>query len=169
MPEPTNDAAPTHDDGPRIGRELDAGLPERIVHADNRIRLLAFAVFVAATAAGLLAMRWITARIAALERLVPVDSEQALRGTVALLWWLTGLAAGMALVVALIVLQKSRAIRRANRYPVPGARVLRDTVVRTGADARRVAAWGDALAIGLALGALGLLVTVHLTIRALTR
>jgi len=88
---------------------------------------------------------------------------------VQLLWTLTGLAAGMALVVALILAQKSRAIRRANQYPVPGARVLRDTVVRTDAEARRVAAWGDALAIGLVLGAIGVLVIVHLTIRALTR
>jgi hypothetical protein len=29
-----------------------------------------------------------------------------------------------------------------------------------------VAAWGDALAIGLVLGAIGVLVIVHLTIRA---
>jgi hypothetical protein len=131
--------------------------------------MLALGVFVAATVLGLVAMRWITERIAALERLVPVDSERALEGTIELLWWLTGLAAGMALVVALIVAQKSRAIRRADRYPVPGARVLRDTVVRTGAEARRIAAWGDALAIGLVLGSIGLLVTVHLTIKALTQ
>jgi hypothetical protein len=142
---------------------------ESIVRADNRVRMLALGVFVAATVLGLVAMRWITERIAALERLVPVDSERALEGTIELLWWLTGLAAGMALVVALIVAQKSRAIRRADRYPVPGARVLRDTVVRTGAEARRIAAWGDALAIGLVLGSIGLLVTVHLTIKALTQ
>jgi hypothetical protein len=142
---------------------------ESIVRADNRVRLLAIGVFVGATVFGIVAMRWIAARIAALEQLVPVDSDRALRGTIELLWWLTGLAAGMALVVALIVAQKSRAIRRAGRYPVPGARVLRDTVVRTGADARRVASWGDVLAIGLVLAAIGVLATVHLTIKALTR
>jgi hypothetical protein len=165
MPEPVND------DAPEAGREPTATdeLAGTVVRADKRMRLVAFVVFVAATVLGLLGMRWITARIAALEKLVPVDSRQALEGTVALLWWLTGLAAGMALIVAVIVLQKSRAIRRANCYPVPGARMLRDTVVRTGADARRIASWGDALAIGLVLGALALILTVHLTIDALTR
>ena len=139
------------------------------MQADRQLQLLALGVFIAATVFGLVAMRWMTQRIAELERLVPTDSRRALAGTVHLLWTLTGLAAGMALVVALIVAQKSRAIRRANRYPVPGARVLRDTVVRTDGEARRVAAWGDALAIGLVLGAIGVLVIVHLTIRALTR
>jgi hypothetical protein len=165
MPGPTNDDAPESErDAPTVE---NSAAP--IVRADNRVRLLAFGVFVAATLFGLGAMRWITARIAALEQLVPVDSDRALRGTIELLWWLTGLAAGMALVVALIVAQKSRAIRRAGRYPLPGARVLRDTVVRTGPDARRVAAWGDVLAIGLVLAAIGVLLTVHLTIKALTR
>src|SRR5262245_51923329 len=106
-----------HDEAPETGDEPPApGEPqERIVPADNRMRLLALGVFVAATATGLLGMRWITERIAALERLVPVDAQQALKGTIALLWWLTGLAAAMALIVAMIVVQKSRAIRRANR------------------------------------------------------
>jgi hypothetical protein len=164
MPGPTNDGASERSRGPTVDDPSGS-----IARADNRMRLLAFGVFVAATVLGLVTMRWITERIEALERLVPVDSERALRGTIELLWWLTGLAAGMALVVALIVAQKSRAIRRADRYPLPGARVLRDTRVRTGADARRIAAWGDALAIGLVLGAIGVLLTVHLTIKALVR
>jgi hypothetical protein len=165
MPEPTNDDV---DGSVRKPPTVDEA-SEPIVRADNRMRMLALGVFVAATLFGIVAMRWITQRIGALERLVPIDSKRALEGTVELLWWLTGLAAGMALLVALIVAQKSRAIRRADRYPVPGTRVLRDTVVRTGADARRVAAWGDMLAIGLVLGAIGVIVTVHLTIKALTR
>lgn len=161
MSNPANDDAPT---GPYTPPA--AG---RVVRADKQMRMLALGVFAAATVVGLVAIRWMTQRIADLEQLIPTDSRRALAGTVQLLWTLTGLAAGMALVVALILAQKSRAIRRANQYPVPGARVLRDTVVRTDADARRVAAWGDALAIGLVLGAIGVLVTVHLTIRTLTR
>jgi len=160
---------PTNDTPGRLHERPAVPSGEQVLRADKRMRLLALGVFAGATVFGLVAMRWMTQRIADLERLVPTDSRRALAGTVHLLWTLTGLAAGAALLVALILAQKSRAIRRANRYPVPGARVLRDTVVRTDADARRVAAWGDAFAIGLVLGALGLLVTVHLTIKALIR
>jgi HAMP domain-containing protein len=39
-------------------------------------------VFIAATVFGLVAMRWMTQRIAELERLVPTDSRRALAGTV---------------------------------------------------------------------------------------
>jgi hypothetical protein len=140
-----------------------------IVRADPMARAIALGVFAVATLAGFLLMRVTAARIAELERLVIVDLERAREETIQLLWVLTGVGSGLALIAAAALASKSRAIRRADRYPLPGARVLRDTVVRTGSDARRVARLGYTFAVGLALGAIGLLVTVRLTVEALSR
>jgi hypothetical protein len=138
-----------------------------LVRADRGARTIALAVFAVATVAGFLLMRWITRTIADLERLMAVDIDLAREGTVRLLWSLTFLGAGLAVIAAIAIALRSRAILRADRYPVPGARPLRDTLVRTGVDARRIAAFGYAAAGGLLLGAVGLLVTVKLTIEAL--
>jgi hypothetical protein len=142
---------------------------QAIVRADPTARAIALGVFALATLAGFLLMRVTATRIAELEQLVVVDLERARDETVALLWSLTGVGSGLAVVTAVVLTLKSHAIRRADRYPLPGARVLRDTVVRTGADARRVANLGYMIALGLALGAFGLLVTVRLTVAALGR
>jgi hypothetical protein len=138
-----------------------------VVRADRSARTIALAVFAVATIAGMVLMRWMTRRIADLEGLMAVDMELAREGTVRLLWSLTGLGTGLAVVAAIVLALRSHAILRAGRYPVPGARPLRDTRVRTGVDARRIAALGYAAAGGLLLGAVGLLVTVKLTIEAL--
>ena len=145
------------------------GDDQPIVRADPMARAIAVGVFAVATLAGFLLMRVTAARIAELERLVIVDLERAREETIQLLWVLTGVGCGLALIAAAALAFKSRAIRRAGRYPLPGARVLRDTVLRTGSDASRVAHLGYTIALGLALGAIGLLVTVRLTIEALSR
>jgi hypothetical protein len=63
----------------------------------------------------------------------------------------------------------SVAIRRTGRYPVAGAWLLRDTPVRTGARARRVAVFARAVAVMIALTGVAVLVSAWRVSRLLAQ
>jgi hypothetical protein len=87
------------------------------------------------------------------------NPRAAVRQLGLLLWATAGLAAAMAITMAAMLARLAVRVRRAERYPVPGALVLRDTPLRTGAEARRFATASLVLAGLLAVAAVAVLVT----------
>jgi hypothetical protein len=122
-----------------------------------RKRALWVAALVVACGAALLA--WLSAETARIEQLSVTSPEQAIQQATTLFLGVTWAAACVTLLAAIVILRISLEIRRSGRYPAPGARLLRDTVVRTGMQAERIARAGLLAAVLLAAAAPLLVVT----------
>ena len=128
-------------------------MPDEIIPADKKHRRLVLGWAVVVTLGGLVA-------IVLIHRLVRVPpdptpqqlsilSDRALR-LVTIIAWLSGASfVGM----GLWFLRLGYRINRSGRYPPPGTKVIKDTPVRTGPKAQRLARL--ALATGLVLGGVG--------------
>lgn len=145
---------------PRIARTAYSGAMTgspstgtEIARADPRRRRLVGVVLASASivaVAFLVAMhRWMASRASAL----PTDQLVVeLRSWIAILLTAIGLCL---LLLAAHAARSARRIAEQRRWPLAGARVLRDTPVRHGADALRLARWLNAAALVLTLLAIG--------------
>jgi hypothetical protein len=132
-----------------------------IQRADPAMRRLALIVVIATGALGLVLIVWLQSTldaISALYRTDPTEATRTMRAVTRLL------GAGIAVVcfaTAIWLAWQSFGIRRAERFPLPGARVVRDTPILTGAAARRQSR--IALVFSLALLVGGVVVPILLT------
>ena len=120
------------------GNNWGMSQPE-IIPADTRLRARAIVLAVALTVVGIIAMVLLKVQLRGIEELaeddLPAAFEKALRLTTAIAW-----IAGLSFVgMGLWLWRLGRRINRADRFPPPGAKVIKDTPVRTGPAARRVA------------------------------
>lgn len=116
---------------------------------------------------GVALLLWLAAELGRIEKLSATDPDAAARRAATLLLGVTWACAGTALTAALLIFRISREIRRSGRYPPPGARLVRDTMVRTGAQAERIARVGILVAVLLAAAAPVLIVVGHRLLAAL--
>jgi len=122
-----------------------------IIPADPKARRVALALVLAGLVAGGTAVLWLNRyqddllRLARKDRPVAVAKALRLANAVALAGGAGLVAAGVWFAVL------GRRICSAGRFPPPGMRVVRDTPVRTGAAARRLAALATAAAVLLIL------------------
>ncbi len=129
---------------------MSENAPPEVIHADKNQRKLALLAVVIILAGGAACLWWLDRRLDVIDRLAEDDlaaaAEQArtLVGTAVLF-------AGLSFVgVGLWLFQLGVRINRAGRFPPPGMKVVRDTVVRTGFPARvlaNVAMMGSVLAV----------------------
>ncbi len=113
--------------------------PPEIVPADARQRRLALLATVVIAAAGAVVLWWLDHRLEDIRRLaeqnLPAATEEALRLVGAVV-----LCVGASFVgLGLWLFRLGVLINRAGRFPPPGTKVVRDTVVRTGVQARALA------------------------------
>ena len=132
-----------------------------VLHADPGARTQALRAVALGAAAGALGIAWIANRLQHFERLASESPHAAKLGIGTLYEVLIGLAVLSTCLAAFVVLQRSVLAFRHGAFPPPGTRVLRDTVVLTGAAAHRVACLGIALGI-LLVGCAGVLVVLLL-------
>lgn len=143
---------------PRGSQEMQAADPAA------RKRALLFVVLAALLGAALLA--WMAAETDRIEGLFAADPEAATRQATTLFLGVTWAAAGVALLAAIVIFRAAMEIRRTGRYPAPEARLLRDTMVSTGARAERIARVGLVTAALLAIAAPMLVVTAYRLVAA---
>ena len=125
---------------------------ETVVRADERTRRIALAVLIGSTALGAAAILALRSYFAGLEALAETDPDLAIAKGSALLAG-TSIAMGVSLVAFggyLFLL--SRRIAASGRFPPPGMRVIRDTAVSTGREARRRATATLVMAVVLLAG-----------------
>ena len=114
-------------------------MDDEIIPADGKLRGRVLWWGVVVTLGGLIALAWVTRLLD-----VPDDATDAvLREAVdrairlaRVFAWVVGLSLG---VMGLWFLRLGRLVRRSGRFPPPGMGVVKDTPVRTGARARRLA------------------------------
>lgn len=130
MPEPAENpaAAPT----PRA-----AG--ESFVPADRRARRTVAVVTVALLVLGAVALGVLHWELRRLARLAQNDVPAAVEHVQRLALATLGAAALGLIGMGVSLVRLGRRVRRSDRYPPPGMTVLRDTAIRTGPAARRVA------------------------------
>ncbi len=134
-------------------------MESEVVRADARMRMFTLVVLAIAVIAAVACVaafsHWLGARAARL----PTDLL-----VVELRHWIGIACTGMALCLLLLAgyaMRLARRVTEARRWPLPGARPLRDTPLRRNAAALRMAGWFRAgavlaLALALACGAIGL-------------
>jgi len=130
-----------------------------IVKADPDARRRVIIAIVALTVVLAALLYLVVSRLETLKATSAVDPRAAIRQLSLLLWATAGLAAAMAAAMAAILARLALKVRRAERYPLPGALLLRDTPLRTGLEARRLASASLVLACLLAFAAAGVLAT----------
>ena len=126
-----------------------------IQRADPRARRAALLILVSATVAGGLILAIVTARRSDLEAWVLQDVTGRAR---VLAWGLTVLTAGPLAGMAVYYWRLGGRVVRARRFPLPGARVVRDTPVLIGDAARQRGRLAQICAVGF--GAAGVLFVV---------
>lgn len=143
---------------PEIGESTI--VPDEIQKADPRARMTAVAVILVLGGAGAGLIVATHSYLAGLAALAESQPEVAIaRGT--FVFKLVGLSGGLVLlVVAAYVANFAARVRRAERFPPPGVRVVRDTRIIEGPRARRRGDGGLLLAV--ALGACGMILPVLL-------
>ena len=135
--------------------------------ADPVARRRALWVAAVATLVGLALLASLSFETARISELLALDPDAASRQADDLFLEVTWGAAAVAAWAAFVIWRISMEIRRSGRYPVPGARLLRDTMVRTGEQAERIARIGFVAAVLLAMAAPTLVVLGHRLVRAL--
>lgn len=135
--------------------------------ADPEARRRALLVVAVAAVVGLGLVGWLSLETARIEALFALDQEAAGRQARNLFLGVTWAAAAVALLAAVVIWRIAMEVRCSGRYPPPGARVLRDTMVRTGEQAARIARVGFVTAGLLAIAAPALVVLGHRLVRAL--
>ena len=122
---------PTEAEPPNVERE--------IVPADKRLRRWTILTAVLLTAAGLVVIGLLHGQLQAIEKQaaenLPAAKETAICLTTILAW-----SGGLGFVgMGAWLWWLGRRINRADRFPPPGMKVIKDTPVRTGVKARRLA------------------------------
>ncbi len=113
--------------------------PPEIVPADAKHRRLAWLAVVVVLAGGAAALWWLDRRLDVVDRLAEDDLPAAAERARALVGVVV-LFAGLIFVgLGLWLFRLGVLINRSGRFPPPGMKVIRDTVVRTGPRARRLA------------------------------
>lgn len=129
--------------------------PTEIERADERIRTLAIVAFLVTLVVGTSAILALPYWLDTL-RLRPIP--EAKRSLAAALAWSIGAACIVILAAAAHAWRLGARVRGASRFPPPGMRVIRDTVVLHGPVAGRRGTLLQALAVALVLCGAGLLV-----------
>jgi len=137
--------APPDDDQPQI------------VRADRRARRNLAWIMVGALLAGLAVFACLAAITTELESLAADSPQLAVQRAASVLEVSLAIAAALALIAATWLARLATRILDAGRYPLPGARLTRDTLLRTGQEARRIAWLAFFCAGVLALAAVALL------------
>ena len=145
----------------RQGRPPGSRGPREMQAADPAARKRALLLVAVAAVLGAALLAWMSAQTDRIERLFGSDPEAATRQATTLFLGVAWAAAGVALLAGIVIFRAAMEIRRTGRYPAPGARLLRDTLVRTGARAERIARAGLLAAALLAITAPMLLVTAY--------
>lgn len=130
---------------PSAGTEIESADPRR----RRFVGVVLASAAVAAVALLVATHRWMASRAST----VPAD-----RIVLELRSWIAVLMTAIGLCLLLLAWQAARSARRIaeqRRWPPAGARVLRDTPVRRGTDALRLAHWLNAAALLLTLLAIG--------------
>ena len=151
-----------NDEGSRgdgAGADSQSGEAASIVRANPDTRRRALVGLVALTLVLGALLYLVVLRLERLQTESAANPRAAVRQLAVLLWATAGLVAAMAIAMAATLARLAARVRRAERYPVPGALVLRDTPVRTGAEALRFATLSLVLAGLLAVAAVAALVT----------
>jgi hypothetical protein len=131
----------------------------QIMPADRQARRTAIWLTIAAALLGLAVFGLLTAITEELESLAAESPRLAMERAATVLEVSLAIAAALALIAAVWLARLATRILEVGQYPLPGARLTRDTAVRTGLAARRIAWLGFFCAVVLALAAVGLLVT----------
>lgn len=105
--------------------------------ADPAARRLALIIVIVIGGLGLVPIIWAQATLDTISELRRTDPMEATRMMLAVSRLLGAGVAVVCFATAIWLAWLSAGIRRAERFPLPGARVVRDTPVLTGAAARR--------------------------------
>lgn len=132
------------------------GVSAEIQRADPAARRLALIGVVAMAGLGLIPIIWLQGVLDTISELRRTDPVEATRRMLGVTRLLAAATAVTCFVIAIWLAQLSFRIRTAGRFPLPGARVVRDTPVLRGAAAGRQAR--IALMVALALLISGVLV-----------
>lgn len=135
-------------------------MDNEIIRADKKLRRRMLWLTGVLGLAGLIGLAFVHHYLQGINDLVGEDREagyaNAARLAAAMAWM-----AGLSLVgIGIWFLRAGHRVRRSRRFPPPGAKVIRDTKVRTGLDARDFATLFTA--IGLLTTVLGALAAWHL-------
>lgn len=117
--------------------------------ADPATRRLALIIVVVIGALGLITIIWLQNTLDTISELRRTDPLEATRMMLAVSRLLGAAAAVVCVTIAIWLAWLSFQIRRAERFPLPHARLVRDTPVLTGAAARRQARIALVFALGL--------------------
>ena len=131
----------------------------QIVRADRATRRRAIGWALLAVLAGTACLLFLTSVLAELDGLAEHSPELATARAATILQVALAIGVGFALLAAGWIARLSTRILEAGQYPLPGARLTRDTRLRRGSAARRVAWLGFVCAAVLVLAATGLLAT----------
>jgi hypothetical protein len=127
--------------------------------ADTRLRTFTFVAVAAATAAGIPALVYFQGWLAGVSQL---SSPEAQRRILSVFAWLAGVSAVTVFALGAYLWHFGSRVRAAGRFPLPGSRVIRDTVVLRDAAAVRRGRIVQATGVVLIVCALGLLATSFL-------
>lgn len=135
----------------RSSVEIRQTNPE-IQPADPAARRLALIVVIVIGVLGLVPIIWLQSTLDTISGLRRTDPVEAARMMLAVSRLLGAAVAVVCFATAIWLAWLSFGIRRAERFPLPGARVVRDTPVLTGAAARRQSMIALVFALALLIG-----------------
>ena len=139
-----------------------------IERADPRARRLAVTLLIVGAALGVLLFVFAEWRLPSVQEWVIEDPRQAQGRLRVVATGLTAVFAVPTLLFAAYFWKLGARVIRSNRFPPPGMRVIRDTVVRNGPSARRTGRILQAMALMLTFTVGGLL-TIALRLMSLFR
>ena len=117
-------------------------MEDQIIRADAKHRRRILLILAVCVPAGLLLLWLIQSRCNAIEALAEEDLPAAIESTlelVTIVAWIGGVGF---VAISVWFWRMARAVRRAGQFPLPGAKVIKDTPIRRG---RRAKWFGDAL------------------------
>jgi len=124
----------------------DAAQPEgdeRIAQADPRARRLAMAAAVVMFAAGGVLLWLLEGRLRAIRQMVQQNPAAAAQQAVQIAGWVAWAGGAGMVGLGVWLWRLGRRINRTGRFPPPGMKVVRDTPVRTGPQARNLASLAE--------------------------
>jgi hypothetical protein len=124
-----------------------------IQRADRRLRFIVSLAFLGAVAIGAVGLVALEDWLDAARHLAPAQAKRSLLSAFA---WLSGTACVSTLLMGLYLWRVGARVRAAAQFPLPGARVIRDTAVLRGAVASRRGKVLQGVGAVLVLCALGL-------------
>lgn len=124
-----------------------------IQRADLRFRRLAAVSLVVLTAVGAVGLWALQGWLAGVARMAPSAAQPRL---LAVFVWLIGSACAVLLALGVYLWRTGARVLRAARFPPPGMRVVRDTVVQRGAAAQRRARILQGVGVALVICCLAL-------------